>query len=190
MAKIDALSLVLGVLLSIVITGFYDSVFYFLQLPAKMTEFNSSFWATIITFIIFALYTLLFFFLFKKDEKTPVVAIGSNERNRSNFDKDIELQKIQIAKDTFQSYFNLGGSILTGTLVGLSVLILTLYMLYPITEVILILVIGGVVAISFLWMDKQNKKFLKIVDDWVKQVEEGKQLPSITEMEKQIKIFK
>jgi drug/metabolite transporter (DMT)-like permease len=66
MPKIDALSLMLGVLLSIVVTGCYNSAFYFFQTPDKITEFNSAFLATLLTFVLFAFYGLFFFFFLKK----------------------------------------------------------------------------------------------------------------------------
>jgi hypothetical protein len=73
------------------------------------------------------------------------------------FDKDIELQKIQIVKDAFQSYFNLGGSILVGMFVSVSVLILTLYM-SRLIGIILIVVMGVIAIASLFWMDGQTKQ--------------------------------
>jgi hypothetical protein len=192
MAKIDALSLVLGVLLSIVVTGFYDSVFYFFQLPEKMTEFNSSFWATIITFIIFASYTLFFFFLFKKEDKAPTSAVStaSNGNNKPKFDKDIELHKIQIIVDDFRMWINVGSSILTGALIAYVVLILTSYynkQLDIIFGLLSLIAIGVVLGGCIIWLYRRNEKFLLLVDDWIKKIGKGEQLPSITEMKKHIK---
>jgi phosphotransferase system glucose/maltose/N-acetylglucosamine-specific IIC component len=66
MARIDFWSLILGVLLSIVGAGIYDYVFYLLQGPIKTAEIQSSFWATIITSIIFVGYLIFFYYLIKK----------------------------------------------------------------------------------------------------------------------------
>ena len=63
MARIDFWSLILGVLLSIVGAGIYDFVFYLLQGSSKTAEIQSSFWATIITTIIFIAYSVFFFLI-------------------------------------------------------------------------------------------------------------------------------
>jgi amino acid transporter len=59
MEKVDAKSLILGVLLSISVSGLYESVFYLLQ--GMTLEANSSSVATLVTFLIVLVYFWVFF---------------------------------------------------------------------------------------------------------------------------------
>ena len=70
MAKIDVLSLVLGVILSVLVTGFYNFFFYLFQ--GEMAEMIGALWATILTFIVTVLYLIYFFLAFKKANKNLI----------------------------------------------------------------------------------------------------------------------
>jgi low temperature requirement protein LtrA len=59
MEKVDAKSLILGVLVSIVALGLYETIFYLLQ--SKTLEQNSSAAATLATFLIALVYFWAFF---------------------------------------------------------------------------------------------------------------------------------
>ncbi len=102
------------------------------------------------------------------------------------FDRELELEKIHVVKETFRNYFKIGTSILTGTFSTLLVLIITLFfsqkldMFSAILETIFLAI---VISLAFLWVHLRNVKFLKQYDEWIKKIEKGESLPSITDME-------
>ena len=59
MEKIDVRSLILGILLSLVVAGFYDSVSYFLE--GKTIETNSASFASLVTFAVTGIFFWAFF---------------------------------------------------------------------------------------------------------------------------------
>ncbi len=98
-------------------------------------------------------------------------------------DKEIELQKIQIVIDDTQTWINLAGSILIGALIADTILILTLK-LNIIIGVLSLIIIGIILGGCIVYLYKRNTRFLTLVDDWIKTIEEGKSVPSIIEMKK------
>ena len=117
-------------------------------------------------------------------------------------DKELELKKIDIVNEIYQMNFNLGGSILSGALVAFLVSIITLFysiitlyygtigkenslvLAFGAIAVILVIVYGGYIVLKKL--NKQNKKFSKLAEEWIMKVEEGKEKLSISEMLKQL----
>ena len=114
--------------------------------------------------------------------------IGTKPPNEKQFDKDIELQKIQLLNDDFESYFNVAGSILTGGFVSLTVLILTIFLFYTVVALILLVVIGAIVAITFVWLEINKRKFFTLLDQLIERVKNKETLEPITELRKKIKV--
>ena len=109
-------------------------------------------------------------------------------------DIDIELKKIEIVKDSVHMYFNLGNSIMSGSLVAFFVLILTLFfngslgngLLGFVVGVLLMVYVGIASGVIFWAANRQNNKFLKLADEWMKKIERGEHL-SIAAMQRQLK---
>ena len=110
-------------------------------------------------------------------------------------DKDVELQKIQALQNDFQAWFNAGASLWVGGLIGLLILILTIYynkQFSPdaMVNLVLTIITVGIVYVVFgiygLWfMNNRSNAFLAFVDEQLDKVEKGKPLGSIMELKKQ-----
>jgi hypothetical protein len=114
--------------------------------------------------------------------------IGVKPKEKS-FDKDIELQKIQLLNDDFESYFGVAGSILTGGFVSLTVLILTIFLFYTIVALVLVFAIGVIVAITFVWLEINKRRFFTLLDELIDKVRNKEALEPITELRKKIKVI-
>ena len=104
------------------------------------------------------------------------------------FDRELELEKLQTIKGTFDNYFNIGSSLLTGGFTAFLVLIITLYFskqLDLLTAIIEAVLIGIVIGLAFRTSHSYNLRFLAHYEIWVKQIERKESLPSILEMEKE-----
>ena len=108
-------------------------------------------------------------------------------------DVDVELKKIEIVKDSVHMYFNLGNSIVSGSLVALIVLLITLFfsgslgtgLLGLSVSMVLIIALAIVYIVVFGFLNRQNNRFLKLADEWMKRIERGETL-SIAAMQKQL----
>jgi hypothetical protein len=110
-------------------------------------------------------------------------------------DKEIELQKIQALQNDFQAWFSAGASLWVGGLIGLLILILTVYynkQFSPDAMVnwALTIITAGIVYAMFgiygsWFMNKRSNEFLTFVDKLLAKVEKGEALGSIMELKKQ-----
>jgi ABC-type siderophore export system fused ATPase/permease subunit len=91
MEKIDARSLILGILLSIAVAGLYFAVFYFLQ--GKTIETNSTSLVSLLTFAGTGIYFWVFFVRgkTKKGFELTQKALAKNKEEKEN--KTLELQE-------------------------------------------------------------------------------------------------
>jgi uncharacterized membrane-anchored protein len=115
---------------------------------------------------------------------------------KKRFDKDVEFQKIQILQNDFQARFNLVSSLWVAGLVGLLILVLTVYynkQFNPDATVNLVLTIVTIAVVYALfehygprYMKKQSNEFLAFVDELLAKVEKGDALGSIMELKKQL----
>jgi uncharacterized membrane protein len=103
--------------------------------------------------------------------------------------RDIELQKIQVLQNDFVAWFNAGSSLWVGGLIGLLILILTLYynkQLGLVPTVIVIVFVYAVLGAYGTWfMNKRSIEFFAFVDELLTQVEKGEPLGSLMEIRRQ-----
>jgi hypothetical protein len=118
-------------------------------------------------------------------------------------DKDIELQKIDIIENYFENELNSASSNTFNLLITLMAVLLTTYygIVFNTSNVdrsqILPIGIGfiiGFFALSYVF-DRfrarvrkryDRDKFLTLVSDWHREIEKGHELPSLSEMKKQV----
>lgn len=110
------------------------------------------------------------------------------------FDKDIELQKIQVLQNDFQAWFNTVGSLWVGGFIGLAIMILTVYysrqfnpdanwnLVLSLISIAILYAMFGYYAPRF--MNKRSNDFLVFVDELFANVEKGDALGSIMELKK------
>ena len=117
-----------------------------------------------------------------------------DESNLANvIDKELELEKIKYLKEEHQNYFKIGSSALTVSLSTLLDLIITPYFSQKLdlsSSGWLIIGLGIVISVPFIFIDRLNSKFSRVYGEWVKEIEENRPLPSIPEMEEKLKLFK
>jgi hypothetical protein len=101
--------------------------------------------------------------------------------------KDIDLMKIQVLDSSFHSWFTFRASILASGIIGLLILVTTLYyekifdaLAFYVSLVIIAISMSGV--IYFLW--KNLGEHLDFMNDLLMKVEKGEQLPPLTELGK------
>ena len=111
-----------------------------------------------------------------------------------SFDKEIELQKIQILQNDYEAWFNTGASLWVGGLIGLLILILTVYYNKqfnpnPALNLILTVITAIIVYILFAYygirfMNRRSNTFLALTDQLLANVEKGIPLGSVVELRK------
>jgi amino acid permease len=107
--------------------------------------------------------------------------------------RDIDLQKIQVLDNNFQSLFNFMCSIASGGLIAVIVLIATIYYTTPAIQnannFTVYIIINSTVFLIFLFILKylrnQRIKHLREISTLVDRIENGYTLPSINELRKQ-----
>lgn len=108
-------------------------------------------------------------------------------RNKPNMDKDIDLVKIQILDSNFQSWFTFRASILAGGTIGLLILVGTLYYEMVMGDIVFYfftVLIGAIMIIGIRSLANSRDRHLDFINNLLAKIEEGKQLPSLNELEK------
>jgi len=112
-------------------------------------------------------------------------------------DKDCELQKIAAFEGYLQANINAQYTYLAGGLIGILILVLTLFYegvfdifggrLYGLIPLAVVLVV--VFYLNFrilLSINRRQTKYIALVFDLISRVERGEQIPSIDELEKKV----
>ena len=112
-------------------------------------------------------------------------------------DKDCELQKIGAFRSFLEADVNAKFSFLAGGLIGILILVLTLFYegvfdifggrLYGLIPLAVVLVV--VFYLNFrilLSINRRQTKYLELVFDLISRVERGEQIPSLEELEKKV----
>ncbi len=165
-------------------------------------------WGYALDAFIIAIFQLLFIFLFyayvtenpkpekSSDSVTPsppqppmVQTTPQTPTNiQPTFNTEFEFKKIETVKESFQNYFKIGSTILTGGLTALVVLILTLYFSHSLdwfTAIMEGVLVGVVMCLAFWVNNRRYMTFLRHYDIWLKKIESKTQLPTIVEMTKE-----
>jgi hypothetical protein len=112
-------------------------------------------------------------------------------KKKKKMNKDVELQKIQIIAGNYQTWFNLGGSIVVGGLIGLPIAFLTLYYEHLISLLVYSFGLGIVyvaLGVGATWfMHRRNNEHLEFIDGLLERIENGEALPSLVELRKQLR---
>lgn len=103
------------------------------------------------------------------------------------FDKEIELQKIQLLNDDYQSYFNVAGSILAGGFVSLTVLIITLFLFFTLVALILIVVVSVLIVYAFVWLELRKRNFFALIDELTEKIRNNETIEPMSKLRKRIK---
>ena len=112
-------------------------------------------------------------------------------------DKDCELQKIGAFRSFLEADVNAKFSFLAGGLIGILILVLTLFYegvfdifggkLFGLNPLAIILVV--VFYLNFrilLSINRRQTKYIALVFDLISRVERGEQIPSLDELEKKV----
>ena len=106
-----------------------------------------------------------------------------------SFDRELELKKLDIIKETYQVNHELANSIMSTVMIALLVVVVT----YGLTNTLDllgaflgILVIVVVFAIGFYNVFRMNRNALAHYDKWVIEIQNGRSLPTIVQMSKEI----
>lgn len=104
------------------------------------------------------------------------------------FDREVELQKIQILDSDFRGWFSFMASILSGAFIGLLILVATLF--YQGTIDYLGFWIGLIVVFAFValfggyFMRNMNNDHLSYINGLMQKIENCESLPSINQLAK------
>ena len=176
--KLDTFSIIIGVLIALGAQGIYDGIFYY----AKGDILEDSIVILITAMVILLTATIIFtaklYRAIKRKPEPPTPP--TNPEGEQAFDRELELEKIRTVKKTFQNYFNIGSSILTGGLTALVVLIITLFFsnnLNLLTAILELIGLAIIISIAFYWSHRRNIKFLRHYDGWIKKIQKGEPLP-------------
>jgi hypothetical protein len=103
-------------------------------------------------------------------------------------DRDVDLLKIQLLKDSFNTHFNIASSILVSGYIALLVVIITnfyqkIFDIISFTICALsVFIILGFLGLRFLY--RRYDRFLDKINSLLMQVEKGEPLPSLNELRK------
>jgi hypothetical protein len=103
------------------------------------------------------------------------------------YDKEVELQKIQVLESGFQAWFGLISQILAGGIIGMIILLATIYyqgILNSITLTLSNFVVIGVVIIGLYYLNKMHRQHLAYMSNLIRKVENREPLPSFSELAK------
>jgi hypothetical protein len=105
------------------------------------------------------------------------------------FDRELELKKLDTIKETYQVNHELANSIMSTAMIALLVVVVT----YGLTNTLNllgaflgILVIVIVFIIGFYNVFKMNRNALAHYDKWILDIQNGRPLPTIVQMGKEI----
>ena len=107
----------------------------------------------------------------------------------SEFDREIELKKLDIVKEAFQGNHALANSILSTAMIALLVLVVTLGISHPqysLGALFGILIIVVIFSVGFYSVHTRNMKALGHYDIWISDIQNSKSLPTIVQMGKEI----
>jgi hypothetical protein len=106
-----------------------------------------------------------------------------------NFDRELELKKLDIIRETYQVNHELANSIMSTAMIALLVVVVT----YGLTNTLNLLggflgILGIVIifVIGFYIVFRMNRNALAHYDKWVIDIQNGKPLPTIVQMSKEI----
>jgi hypothetical protein len=111
--------------------------------------------------------------------------MSGNRRARRN--KDADLLKIQILADYYQASFNFLGSFVSGALIGLFVVAITLRLENVLGDIGYYIFLGLIVLFFLIFGTRTYRSYhsdLKKIDNLFTRVQNGETLPSITELRK------
>ena len=111
--------------------------------------------------------------------------MSENRRVRRN--KDSDLLKIQILADYYQASFSFLGSIISGALIGLLVLAVTLRFENVFGDISYYVFIGAIMLVFLFFGTRTIRSYhsdLEKIDNLFIRVQNGETLPSITELRK------
>jgi hypothetical protein len=101
------------------------------------------------------------------------------------FDREIELEKLNTAKENVMKYLDIVNSLIIGSFISLTASFLTVFLgksEYLWLAVSLTIVLAVVTCLSWCFVVKLNKKFLRQYDKWLEKIQKGEVLPSTVEM--------
>ena len=106
-----------------------------------------------------------------------------------SFDRELELKKLDIVKETYQVNHELANSIMSTVMIALLVVVVTYGLtntLNLLDALVGILAIVIVFAIGFYNVFRMNRNALAHYDKWVIDIQNGRSLPTIVQMSKEI----
>lgn len=122
------------------------------------------------------------------------LSMSQTVKEKRKKDKDVELKKIDVLDSNFQTWFNTLSSIWIGALIGVLILILTVYynkqfssneMLNAAIAILFIMVAYVALGVwGTRFMSKRSNEHLAYVDTLLDKIEKGETLPSIIELNK------
>jgi hypothetical protein len=103
------------------------------------------------------------------------------------YDKEVELQKIQVLESGFQAWFGLVSQILAGGIIGMIILLATIYyqgILDLITLSLANSIVIAMVIVGLYYMNKMHRQHLAYMSSLIQKVENCEPLPSFSELAK------
>jgi hypothetical protein len=110
-----------------------------------------------------------------------------SENRRTRRDKDVDLLKIQILADYYQASFSFIGSIVSGLIIGLVVVAITLRLENILNDLSYYLFFGLTAGFFLIYGTRTYRSYhsdLEKIDNLFIKVQNGETLPSITELRK------
>jgi hypothetical protein len=119
--------------------------------------------------------------------RSQTVGSRMSENRRVRRNKDSDLLKIQILADYYQASFNFLGSVVSGALIGLLVVAVTLRLENVLADISYYLLLGVILFFFLLYGRRTYGAYhsdLEKIDNLFIRVQNGETLPSITELRK------
>lgn len=114
-----------------------------------------------------------------------------SEKRRIRRNKDSDLLKIQILADYYQASFSFLGSIASGALIGLLVVVVTLRLENVLDGITYYLSLAVILAFLLFYGRRAYRSYhsdLEKIDKLFIRVQNGETLPSITELRKMVSV--
>ena len=111
--------------------------------------------------------------------------MSENQTLKSN--KDSDLLKIQILTDYYQASFSFFGSVVSGAIIGLLVVAITLRFENVFSDITYYIVLGVILIFASFYITRIYRSYhsdLEKIDNLFIRVQNGETLPSITELRK------
>jgi hypothetical protein len=122
--------------------------------------------------------------------QTEDLKMSGNRRIRRN--KDSDLLKIQILADYYQASFSFSGSLVSGILIGLFVVAITLRLESVLSDISYYVFLGLILIFFLSYGTRTYRSYhsdLEKIDNLFIRVQNGETLPSITELRKMKNVY-